>query len=542
FASPVDGLTLTLPLPAGMAERFAIWESPILHPELAAKYPAIRTYMGRGIDDPTATVRLDMTPAGFHAMVLSTRPTMFIDPLHHGNDESYVSHFKRSRVANADGAAEMFTCEVEEDPAIVAEIDRLVAERENRPARFTGEQLRTYRAAIAATGEYTSFHGGTVADGLAAITTTLNRVTGVYERDLSVRMELIPNNDLIVYTNSATDPYTNNSGGTMLGQNQSNLDSVIGSANYDIGHVFSTGGGGIAGLGVVCRNGNKARGVTGLNSPVGDKFDIDYVAHEMGHQYGGSHTFNGNAGSCSGNRTSSSAYEPGSGSTIQAYAGICGSQNVANNSDDYFHLRSFLQMTAYTQSGLGSGCPTVVATGNSPPVPAAGNVGYTIPASTPFALYGTATDPDGDAMTYCWEEYDLGPAGHPDTPSGNAPIFRSFPPRTVTYRTFPKIRDIRLNVHTVGELLPTYARTLNFRLTVRDNEGGADWDATSVDVDENSGPFVVTSIGATPWAGGTARTITWDVAGTDGAPVSCSTVNIRLSTDDGRGFAFDVPL
>lgn len=543
FDAPAPGLVVTLPLPAGATERFEIWEQSVMHPELAAKYPEIRTYVGRGLDDAGATVRLDQTPAGFHAMVLSARRTMFIDPVHVGDDTRYVSYFKRPRFAeSADRPEDGFPCEVVEEPGVAAEIGRLVATRENAPTLRTGQELRTYRAAIAATGEYTTFHGGTVASGLAAIVTVLNRVTGVYERDVSVRMELIPNNDLIVYTNSATDPYTNNSGGTMLGQNQSNLDSVIGNANYDIGHVFSTAGGGIAGLGVVCRTGQKARGVTGLLSPVGDKFAIDYVAHEMGHQYGGSHTFNGSEGSCSGNRTSSSAYEPGSGSTIMAYAGICGSQDIANNSDDYFHLRSFLQITAYTQSGLGSGCPTVAVTGNSPPVPVAGNAGFTIPVETPFVLDGSATDPDDDAMTYCWEEYDLGPAGHPDTPSGNAPIFKSFNPKTETFRTFPKLRDIRLNLHTIGELLPTYARTMNFRLTVRDNLGGADWDATSVNVDAGSGPFLVTSIGATPWNGGETRTITWDVAGTDVAPVSCSTVDILLSTDDGRDLVFDVPL
>ncbi|GJM43703.1 MAG: hypothetical protein DHS20C21_05450 [Gemmatimonadota bacterium] len=542
FDADVPGLTVTLPLPGESTEQFTVWESSILHPELAAKFPEIRTYVGRGVQDPTATVRLDTTPAGFHAMILSTRRPMFIDPVRRGDAQSYVSYFKRDRAAVTSEREEPFTCEVEEDPEVVAEIQRLVEERARSAARFTGQQLRTYRTAIAATGEYTAFHGGTVVAGMAAITTSLNRVTGIYERELSVRMELVPNNDLLVYTNAGSDPYTNGSGGTMLGQNQSNLDSVIGSANYDIGHVFSTGGGGIAGLGVVCRTGNKARGVTGRGSPIGDAFDVDYVAHEMGHQYGGSHTFNGNAGSCSGNRTGSSAYEPGSGSTIQAYAGICGSQNIANNSGAYFHSRSFDQMTAYTQSGSGSGCPVVTATGNLPPVPVAGNVGHTIPISTPFVLYGSITDPDGDTPTYCWEQYDLGPAGAPDSPSGNAPIFRSFFPKTDDFRLFPKNRDIRTNTHTIGELLPTYSRTLNFRLTARDNLGGVDWDATSVDVDDSAGPFLVTSIGATPWVSGESRTITWDVAGTDLAPVSCATVNIRLSTDDGRGFEYDVPL
>lgn len=537
FSERAPGLVLELPMPGGGSERFEIWESPIMHPELAARFPEARTYVGRGLDDRSATARLDVTMHGFHAMILSAGSTVFIDPMSVGNARDHVSHTKRGP-AQVLGPRGSWTCDFVDDPEMAAEIERLAAEREGAPSLRTGEQLRTYRAAVAATGEYTNFHGGTVNAGMNAIITSMNRVTGIYEREVSVRMELIANNSLIVYTNPATDPYTNSNGFAMLGENQANLDSVIGNANYDIGHVFSTGGGGIAGLGVVCRANNKARGVTGLPAPVGDIFDVDYVSHEMGHQYGAHHTFNGNAGSCAGNRTASSAYEPGSGSTIMAYAGICGSQNIANSSGDYFHNRSFIQITAYTQSGSGSGCPVVTATGNNPPVPLAGNVGFTIPIETPFILEGSGSDPDGDAVTYCWEEYDLGPAGHPDFPSGDAPIFRSFNPKNQPARMFPKPPDVRNNQHTIGELLPTYARTLTFRFTVRDGLGGVDWDRTTVDVDENSGPFLVTGIGAVPWDGGETRTVTWDVAGTDLAPVSCATVNILLSTNGGRAFDY----
>jgi hypothetical protein len=537
FDAPVPGLEVALPLPQGGTERFEIWASSILHPELAAQYPEIRTYVGHGLDDPTATIRLDTTPAGFHALILSVRRTMLIDPVHVGNARDHVSHFKRAPADLDLDARDAFSCELVEDPETVAEIERLVAERNSTPRlRQTGQQLRTYATAIACTGEYATYHGGTVPLALAAITTSLNRVTGVYEREVSVRMQLIANNNLIVYTNAATDPYTNNNGGTMLGQNQANLDAVIGPANYDIGHVFSTGGGGIAFLGVVCVNGNKARGVTGLPAPIGDIFDIDYVAHEMGHQYGAHHSFNGTAGSCSGNRTGSSAYEPGSGSTIMSYAGICGNQNIQAHSDDYFVVRSYDQISAFTQVGQGNACATTTATGNLPPVPVAGYGGLTLPINTPFMLEGTVTDPDGDAVTYCWEEFDLGPAGHPNTPSGNAPIFRSFKPKTSPIRWFPRPVDVRNNVHTLGELLPSYSRTLNFRLVGRDNLGGVAWDATSFAVDGSSGPFLVTSIGTTPWDAGFQRTITWDVAGTDIAPVSCPSVDITLSTDDGFTF------
>ncbi|MCP4068182.1 MAG: hypothetical protein GY741_07865, partial [Phycisphaeraceae bacterium] len=251
-------------------------------------------------------MRLDTTPAGFHAMVLSANPTVFIDPVHPGDAGHYASHIKRRATGSENAIDGAFICEFEEDTAIAAEIDRLIEERAASPQRASGEELRTYRAAIACTGEYASKHGGTVSGAMSGITTSLNRVTGIYEREISVRMELIATNDLIVYTNGSTDPYTNGNGVAMLGQNQSNVDSVIGSANYDIGHVFSTGGGGIANLGCVCRSNYKARGVTGSNNPSGDLFDVDYVAHEMGHQFGGSHTFNGTSGGCSGNRTASS--------------------------------------------------------------------------------------------------------------------------------------------------------------------------------------------------------------------------------------------
>ncbi len=505
-ALSVDAV-LTLPLPNGGFGRFRILEAPIMAPALAARFPEIKTYRGQGIDDATASVRFDTTPAGFHAMILSAAGRVFIDPYSREETAHYISYFTRDypRPEGLD-----FECAFDQvNPW------REAAERpEGSPAISSGTQLRTYRTAVAATGEYTQFHGGTVPAGQAAIVTTMNRVNGIYEREVAILMELVGNNDDVVYTNTnetlegAAVNYSNSNGGAMLSQNQTNLDAIIGSANYDIGHVFSTGGGGIAGLAVSCKAGSKALGVTGLSSPEGDVFYVDFVSHEMGHQWGGNHTFNGTAGNCvGGNRNGFTAYEPGSGSTIMAYAGICGAHDLQPNSDDYFHGVSFDEIVSYSTTDSGNTCASTSATGNSPPMVDAG-ASYHIPVSTPFTLCGSASDP-GDPLTYGWEEFDKGPAGAPNSPSGNAPIFRSFDPVTSPCRTFPQWSDIVNNTQTIGEILPTSSRTLNFRLTARDNRlggGGVSSDSTTVPVTDTAGPFLVTSPNtAVSWTGGEPR-------------------------------------
>ncbi len=534
FSPSSSPVILSLPLPDGSFSRFQIVSSPIMAPELAAKFPEIRTYAGRGLDQPAAVARFDLTPHGFHAMILSPAGAVFIDPYSRNDTTHYVSYHRADYHRQTDF--------IQYEPlGDNAEVEALLAglDAQGGSLLVSGDELRTYRLAVAATGEYTQYHGGTVADALAEIVTAINRVTGIYERDVAVRMELVANNDQVIYTNGATDPYTNNNGVAMLSQNQSTLDSVIGNANYDIGHVFSTGGGGVAFLGVTCVTNAKAQGVTGLPNPIGDPFYVDYVSHELGHQYGGNHTFNGNAGSCSGgNRNAATAWEPGSGTTIMAYAGICGSQNIQSNSDDHFHSGSIDEIRAYTTLGSGNSCAAITATGNSAPVVNAGG-DYVIPLNTPFMLTGSASDPDGDPLTYNWEQRDLGPAGAPNSPVGNAPIFRSFPSKTTPVRIFPQISDIVNNTQTLGEILPSYARTLHFRLTVRDNNvspsaGGVDFDEMEVTVAAGTGPFLVTAPNtAVTWEVGSPATVSWDVANTDQSPVSCASVDIELSTDGG---------
>jgi len=522
--SAVGGVLISLPMPDGSFQQFLVETSPIMAPTLAQMHPDITTYLAVADDDAAMTARIDLTPTGFHAIIFTRDGTAYIDPYQTGSRREYISYYKR----DLKNRREPFYC------GVTGELmDASHRPQDHELAAPVGNILYTYRLAVAATGEYTVFHGGTVEAGLAAIVTTINRVTGIYERELSTRLLLVADNDSIVYTNSATDPYTNGDAFALLSQNQANLDSVIGSANYDIGHVFSTGGGGLASLAVLCNSSFKAQGETGLSQPVGDAFSVDFVAHEIGHQFGGNHTFNGSTGSCAGgNRNAPTAYEPGSGSTIQAYAGICGTENLQLHSDDYFHTVSFDEMVSHI-TGAGN-CAAQSNTGNTIPTIDAG-AGFTVPISTPLLLLAdNAIDPDnGQVLTYSWEQFDLGSAGPPNTDNGNRPIFRSFLPHTTPVRYLPRMSDILANTSTLGESLPTTNRDLTFRLTVRDNSlggGGVDNSTVVHQATTSSGPFEITSQNTSAiWPGGTQQTVNWDVANTTSAPVSCAAVSIFFS-------------
>ena len=461
--------------------------------------------------------------------------TQFIDPFSEEGNIYTVYSRKNLEVRNFD-----FECGVIDD-----ELLNRATEETTYAARNANDGiLRNYRLAVACTGEYAAFHGGTTAGALAAIVTTINRVNGVYERDLSVTMTLVANNNSIIFTDGTTDPFNNDNTGVLINQSQSVINSTIGSGNYDVGHTFSTGAGGLAGLGVTCINSQKASGVTGIAQPVGDSYDIDYVAHELGHQFGAPHTFNGTVGSCSGgNRSAANAYEPGSGSTIMAYAGICGSDNVQIGSDDYFHQNSINRMWSHiTSTGA---CPVNrTATGNTEPVANAG-ANYTIPQGTPYKLDGSgSSDVDGLAtLTYTWEQYDLGAAGLPTETSTTGPLVRSFEGTANPVRYVPRLSDVVSNggTSTTWEKLAMVSRNINYQLTVRDNDasgGQTDSDLMTATVTTAAGPFTVTSqtVGGQSWDVGTTQTVTWNVAGTTANGVNEANVNILLSTDGGETF------
>jgi hypothetical protein len=523
---------IVLPMPDGTKAKFRIWKSSVMAPGLASQFPQIVTLTGQGMDDKYATIKLDFTELGFHAQIKSVvAGDTYIDPYAKLDVNNYIIYKKSDLIDKTPRS-----CEVKDEDD--SPLGKKNAQKTTAPS--VGTQIRVFRLAVACTGEYAVAATGTatptLAQTLSAIVTSINRVNGVYEQEVASRLVLVDNEANVVFTNALTDPFNgNNSAGTLINESQTQIDLLIGNANYDIGHTFSTGGGGLAGLGVICNNSGKGRGITGSPNPVGDPYDIDYVAHEVGHQFGGPHTFNATTVNCGGgNRSTANAVEPGSGITIMAYAGICGSvNNLAANSIPIFHTKSFQSITAKVQSTT---CQVTIPSNNFAPTVNAGG-DYTIPKSTPFRLEGSASDIDNNPLTYCWEQNDVGPASDWNVPTGNAAIFRSFVPVTVPYRYFPKITDVINNTVTKGEILPSYARTMEFRLTVRDNNAGCAGvanDDAIITVDGNSGPFTVTApTTAVSWAGNSTQTITWNVANTTAFPVNAATVNIYLSTDGG---------
>lgn len=534
---------INLPMPDGTTQDFKITESPVMEESLQNNFLNIRTYSIRGIDDKYASGKLDLTEFGFHGMIRSPNGDVFIDPYCKWNTQDYISYFTNDfNKPLSDRLPEVGVLGAEEYSTAKALLPNAMI--------CAGSNLRTYRLAIGCTGQYAIAATGlavpTLSATLAKVVTTVNRVDGVYETEVAVKLVLVPTTTLVLYTDSTTQPYTGNwNSGTLINESQTIITSKIGSANFDIGHSFSTGGGGLAQLGCVCGS-NKASGITGSPNPVGDAYDIDYVAHEIGHQFGGNHTFNNSTlGSCAGNRNAGTSVEPGSGITIMAYAGICGTDDLSAHSIAYFHSVSFDEIMAYSNTGGGNSCPINTTTGNHAPV-VTGSANYVIPKSTPFKLTGSATDADGDALTYQWEEADAGAAASVWN-AGTKPFFMSYVPTTSPTRLFPKLSVILTGSlqSTKGEYLPSTAQTLKFRLTARDNKtggGGVCYAISQVTVNGTAGPFAITSqsVAGITYPSGSTQTVNWNVNGTNAAPINCSNVNIYVSMDNGATFSLSI--
>lgn len=525
-----SNIIISMPNADGEFERFGIYENSIMEPALAAQYPEIKSYIGIGIDNPSTSVYFSISPLGFKSMTLyADKSPVFIEP--YSQDLNTYSVYKKS---DKKQAFTPFECSVING---ISHNSNTVDPSLLRP-NADDAKLRTFRLAMSVTGEYTAYFGGTKALALAAINNTMTRVNAIFEKDFAVRMVLIANNDAVIYTSASTDPYSvSSSMANWNAQLQSTLTSVIGEANYDVGHLFgATGGGGNAGcIGCVCVNGSKGSGYTSPADgvPSGDNFDVDYVAHELGHQFGANHTFTHS------NEGSGVQMEPGSGSTIMGYAGIT-SLDVQAHSDAYFHAVSIQQVTNNIKTKT---CPVSTSTGNAIPTASAG-LDYTIPKSTPFMLTGVGTDANGDILTYNWEQMDSQTtAAVPSATKTTGVNFRSYTATTSSTRYFPKMSSVLTGATTTAgseltvEALSSVARTLNFRLTVRDNRAGGSGnnsDDMIVTVNATAGPFTVSSPNtAVSYVGGSTQTVTWAVAGTTANGVNCANVDILISTNAG---------
>ncbi len=599
-------VVLEVPMPDGKLSRFRVELSPMLAPNIAAEFPTWRQFSGQGIDDPTAVARFDVNGLGFHGYILSSTGTVLIDPYSLTDQKNYIVYYKGDI---GDSDRDGFACKWKE------ELKWKNGDFPSAPEAFShGTQLRTFRLAVSATKEYTNFFGGNTATAFAAVQTTVNRMITIYRRDLATTFTLVTGVGH-VFTNAnnggfpdATNPMVSD---LSLPRNQIVMDTgntanpgnpgPVGTANYDIGHVLSRTGNpnGLASSPSLCDPAGKAQGFTGAPTPQGDGFDVDYVAHEIGHQFGMSHTFNNNAdGSCS-SRSATSAYEPASGVTIMGYGGICAPRNLSATSIEYFNLRSFDQSLEWFQSILmgvnntDPACGMPTNNGNAAPIFLAPPGNFTIPRLTPFTLTAAATDANGDTITYLWEEFDLGAATNSaaqlddDAVGGARPILRAYNASTSGSRTFPTMNYI-LNpagnepagsnqpsltytgtlpnapgvgstngyvcapteTCTRGERLPNITRSMVFRVIARDNRAGSGGtaDATStVAVAGSAGPFSVTTINSaadygigTTWAAGSTQTVTWDVAGTTANGINTANVKISLSTDGGQTFPITI--
>lgn len=562
--SPVDtsgqnsNTIVNFPDASGNITSFQVYNSPMMEPELAAISPGIHNFTGINLKDQTNVIKISITPAfGMHIMGFDgSGSTYYIDT--YTTDFNSFIFYNRKNIQNLNST---FECQVSENNTA---LERQIT-TENQ-ILSTDSRFRQYRFAMACTTEYAGFHIAQAPNSvpqtteaqkkqivLSAMNVTINRLNAIYERDLSIRFVLVGNNTSIIFINS--DNFNNYDSEDLIEQSQFVITNTIGSANFDVGHTVSTGGGGLATTGP-CDSGYKAMGITGSPSPVGDPFNIDYVAHEVGHQFGANHTFNGTTGACGqNNRYLATAVEPGSGTTIMAYAGICGNNiNVQQNSDAYFHQISIQEISQFLQSGWNN-CATIISTANPSPTITSTSGNKTIPYGTPFILTTNATDNTPNSLTYTWEQMNNNSSTQPPLANSTVgPNFRSVAPTSNPSRSFPSTATVLAGttnsngiVSSTWERLPTVGRSMKFATTVRDNSpiNGGQTKSSEITVTfANVGPFVITSpnnITTTTepnWSSGDQKTITWNIGGTTGNGINTSQVNILMSEDNGQTYPY----
>ena len=514
---------IPMPLPDGGFTEVGVTESSVMAPALQARYPQIQTYAAQG---DGVSGRLSWTEHGFKGLLFSEGGTIVVDPLVHGERGMYAVYWRSSLIVPKEVSDHLLEDALEIPGAPTST---------PRQAGAIGETLRTYRMAATARGEYTAANGGTVASGLAAVVASINRVNALFERDLSLRFELVATNDQIIYTNASTDPFTV-FGSDALPVNQTVLDREIGTGNYDIGHMIGFNeGGGVAYVGVACNATYKGQGVSGVANET-SAFDLLVLPHEIGHQMGAPHAYSVVVTS-EGPRSEDRGVEPFMGYTIMSYGQFAtGGANPFRPSGErigfFFHGESIRYMNSHVRQGGGAACGINTPTGNSPPVVTLPSAAVSIPSETPFTLTGSATDESGTQLTYTWEQIDAYGDG-----SGSIPLFRSLPLSDQTTRTFPdQARAFAGNPYP-DEMLPDRAGTYNFQLIARDNVPGSGAIGTGrvrVTVIDSRGPFAITSQRLPlVYAEGAAVTVDWAVAGTDSAPYNAATVDVDLSTDNG---------
>ncbi len=535
-----DPATIEFPTPDGRVLRLRLEPINALHPRLAARYPELRAYRATG---PGVLAHVALSPLGMHATVRAPQGTYHIDPYANGQDRYHIGYY-HSAIELPEEVAQL-GCGL--DTEALTEHHRPTAANrggQGRSLETDPVDVRVYDMALATTGEYAQMKGGTLEDVMATLNASVVRLNLILEQELAMRVRLIPRNDELIFLDPDTDPYeSGTNAASLLGSNGPAITSTLGVTQneFDIGHVFTAGcSGGVAGLAgnsSAC-TGTRSRGVTCHFTNDLDVVVVTVFAHELGHQFSAGHTWN-NCPSNASQRAPSTSFEPGSGSTIMSYAGVCGDQNVQRDADAYFHVGSLEEIIEYSRNGTGNTCATVLATSNrSPEITLPYQDGFYIPISTPFELRGSATDLDGDVLTYAWEEVDLGPPTDIGFPEGTAPLFRSIPPDTASNRIFPQLSNLLDNRSSNLEVLPTYSRPLNFRMTVRDNHpggGAAVWESVQFFATAEAGPFRIQSPNSANevWRGGESRSIQWDVANTNAAPVNCRAVDILLSLDGG---------